>query len=131
MNQRKGLFNQLRSSAALDSPFLTHICHCAILNRLFLSGQTARQLLEMIYRKDGIFKMKEMPKQGTYLFLVIVGFVCGIIWGALAFGPYNKMKEAIAAENAEEAWMYAGKVKKWIIIGIIINVIIFFAGAMR
>ena len=71
-----------------------------------------------------------MPNKTTYLILVIVGFVCGIIWGILALGPYNKMKEAIAAENVEEAWTYAGKVKKFIIIGIIVNIVIVFFNIM-
>ncbi len=69
--------------------------------------------------------MEKMPRQGLYLALTILGFLLGVIWGALSLGPYNKMKAAIAADDAVEAWANAAKIKRWIIIGVIVNVLIF------
>ena len=66
----------------------------------------------------------DMPSQGFYLFLVIVGFLCGILWGALSLGPYNKMKAAIAANDSVEAKANAKKIRTFIIIGIVINVLL-------
>ena len=34
---------------------------------------------------------KKMPSKGGYLALVILGFLLGILWGALSISPYNKM----------------------------------------
>ena len=39
--------------------------------------------------------MEKMPSKGFYLFLVIVGFLFGILWGALSISPYNKLKAAV------------------------------------
>ena len=69
--------------------------------------------------------MREMPKKGLYLVLTILGFLLGIIWGALSIGPYNKMKAAIEANDAAEAWLNAGKIKKWFMIGLVINILMF------
>ena len=67
---------------------------------------------------------KKMPTQGVYLTLVIIGFICGILWGVLAMSPYKKMKEAIAANDAEEANANAKKILTFVVIGIIINALV-------
>ena len=65
-----------------------------------------------------------MPNQGLYLFLLILGFLCGIIWGALSIGPYNRMKAAIAANDAVEAKKNAKKILIFALIGVVINVLL-------
>ena len=69
---------------------------------------------------------QKMPSQGAYLALVIVGFVCGIIWGVLALSPYNNMKSAILANNAEEARQNAKKIVFFVLIGIVVNALVIF-----
>lgn len=67
---------------------------------------------------------KKMPSQGGHLALVILGFLFGILWGALSISPYNKMKEAIANGDAETAQANAKKIRTFVIIGLVINVLI-------
>ena len=67
---------------------------------------------------------QEMPSKGFHLFLLILGFLLGVIWGILSIGPYRAMTEAIAAGDAETAWINAKKIRKWVLIGIVINVLI-------
>ena len=63
-----------------------------------------------------------MPNPTVYLILVILGFLCGIIWGALSIGNYSKLKNAVAMGNSEEANKYAKKIRTVIIIGVVLNV---------
>ncbi len=67
---------------------------------------------------------REMPNQKLYLVFVILGFLLGIIWGALSVGHYTKLKAAIAADDATEAWANASAIKRYLIIGVIVNVIL-------
>ena len=64
-----------------------------------------------------------MPSKGLYLFLVILGFFCGILWGALSIGPYNRMKQAIFANDSVEAHAQAKKILTFVLIGLAINVV--------
>ena len=66
-----------------------------------------------------------MPSAGLYLFLVIVGFLCGILWGALSVGHYSKLKNAIAAGDIVEARTHANKILIFTLIGVGINVLVF------
>ena len=68
--------------------------------------------------------MENMPKKGTYTFLLVLGFLMGLIWGLLSLGPYKAMNAAVEAGNADEAWANAKKIKRFIIIGVVINVLI-------
>ena len=68
--------------------------------------------------------MKQMPSKGGHLAMVIVGFLCGILWGILAIGPYNKMKAAIDAGDDAAAWTYSKNVKLYYWIGIAVNILI-------
>ena len=69
--------------------------------------------------------MEKMPSKGFYLFLVIVGFLFGILWGALSISPYNKLKAAVDSGDAETANANAKKIRTYVIIGVVLNVVIF------
>ena len=68
--------------------------------------------------------MDNMPKLGTYKVLLVIGFICGILWGVLSLSPYNKMKAAIEADDAATAQSCAKKIRIFVIIGVIINVLV-------
>lgn len=55
--------------------------------------------------------------------MLIAGFILGIIWGALALSPYNRMKAAIEEGDSEEAWANAKKVRLFMILGIAANAV--------
>ena len=67
---------------------------------------------------------QEMPSKGFHLFLLILGFLLGVIWGILSIGPSRAMTEAIAAGDAETAWINAKKIRKWVLIGLVVNVLV-------
>lgn len=69
--------------------------------------------------------MNDLPKKDTYLALLILGFVLGLIWGLLSWGPYKKLKEAIEIGDSDEAWANAKKIRTYVIIGAVINVLLF------
>ena len=64
-----------------------------------------------------------MPNKGAYTALLILGFICGILWGILSISPYSKMSKAIEAGEAATAWENAKKVKIFCLIGVAINVL--------
>ena len=68
---------------------------------------------------------KKMPSQGTYLALVIVGFLLGIIWGAISIPQYKNLKLAISSGDVETAQACAKKIRTYIIIGLVVNVLIY------
>lgn len=72
----------------------------------------------------------EMPSKGLYIFLLILGFLLGLLWGALSVSPFANMSKAIEAGNTEEAWTNANKIKKWVSIGVAVNVIFFVVSMM-
>ena len=65
-----------------------------------------------------------MPSKNGYLALVIIGFILGVLWGALSIGPYNDMKQAIEVGNVDEARKNAKKIRTFFIIGLVVNVLI-------
>ena len=67
--------------------------------------------------------MDNMPNKTTYLILVIIGFVAGILWGILSISPYTKLKAAVDAGDVETAQANAKKIRIFVIIGIVINVL--------
>ena len=69
------------------------------------------------------YNAENMPGKGFHLFLVILGFLLGVIWGALSVGPYKKMKEAITAGDSAEAWANARKIRRFVLIGVVVNVL--------
>ncbi|MBR0373440.1 MAG: hypothetical protein IJH91_02795 [Mogibacterium sp.] len=68
----------------------------------------------------------DFPSKGLYLGLTIFGFLCGILWGILSIGPYRNMSAAIEAGDAPLAQAYAKKIRTYVIIGVIVNVILLF-----
>lgn len=73
----------------------------------------------------------KMPNKTTYLFLVILGFLMGIIWGALSISPYNKLKTAVDNNDAVVAAENAKKIRTYVIIGVVFNVLfVFVRGAL-
>ena len=66
----------------------------------------------------------KMPNKSLYTVLLVLGFICGLLWGFLALGPYKRMNEAINYGNAAEAQAQAKKVSLFCIIGIIVNALI-------
>lgn len=66
---------------------------------------------------------ENMPKKGTYLALVIIGFCLGVIWGALSIAPFKRMNAAVAAGDSETAWANAKKIKIFFWIGVGVNVL--------
>lgn len=65
----------------------------------------------------------KMPSQGKYLALVIVGFLMGILWGVLSIFPYRNMKAAIASGDVLTAQENAKKIRIFVIIGVVLNVL--------
>lgn len=72
---------------------------------------------------------ERMPSTGLHTFLLVLGFLCGILWGALSIGPYRKMKAAIQSGDAAEANANAKKIRIFAIIGVVVNVL-FIIGRM-
>ena len=68
---------------------------------------------------------KKMPSKGGYLALVILGFLLGILWGALSISPYIKMKAAIASGDMDTALANAKKIRIFVIVGLVLNVLLF------
>ncbi len=66
----------------------------------------------------------EMPKKGTYTALLVVGFICGILWGILSISPYQKLKVAIENGDVEEAQANAKKIRIFVIIGVVVNALV-------
>ncbi|MBR1758637.1 MAG: CD225/dispanin family protein [Lachnospiraceae bacterium] len=69
--------------------------------------------------------MENMPSKTTYLVLTIVGFVFGLIWGILCISPYNKLKVAVDEGDVETAQANAKKIRTFVIIGIVLNILLF------
>lgn len=64
-----------------------------------------------------------MPKKGLYVFWMVVGFLTGVLWGALSISPMVKMNKAIADGDEYEAWRNAKKIRMFALIGIGVNVL--------
>ena len=67
---------------------------------------------------------QNMPSTGLYLLLTILGFLFGILWGILCISPYKALKAAVAAGDAETAKAQAKKIRIFVIIGVVLNVLI-------
>jgi len=68
--------------------------------------------------------LQEMPKKGLYACMMVIGFLCGILWGVLSVGYYKKMTTAITNGNTEEAWANARKIRNVTIVGVIVAVLV-------
>ena len=74
---------------------------------------------------------QNMPSTGLYLFLTILGFLFGILWGILCIGPYRTLKVAVANGDGVLAQEQAKKIRIYVIIGVVLNVLIFVAQMAR
>ncbi|MBQ3667876.1 MAG: hypothetical protein II920_01485 [Clostridia bacterium] len=68
----------------------------------------------------------KMPSKGLYTFLMIVGWLCGALWGALSIAPLVRMRNAIREGDSFTAWDNARKIRTYVIIGAVINVVFIF-----
>lgn len=66
---------------------------------------------------------QKMPSVGGHLTMVIFGFIFGVLWGALAIGPFGRMKKAVNEGDSVTAWENAKKVKIFFFIGLAVNVV--------
>ena len=73
---------------------------------------------------------EKMPSKGGYLALVILGFVLGIIWGVLSISPYQKLKAAVDSGDVYTAQENAKKIRRFVIIGVVLNVLLFIGQAV-
>ena len=67
---------------------------------------------------------QKMPSKGGHLALVILGFVLGVLWGVLAIFPYRNMTAAINSGDVETAQANAKKIRIYVIIGVVLNVLV-------
>lgn len=70
----------------------------------------------------------DMPSKGLAIALIVVGFLCGIIWGIVGFTQYGPMKEAI---NRGDVATAKDKFKTIAIatgVGVVINVLLLATG---
>jgi len=70
----------------------------------------------------------DMPSNGLAIALIVVGFLCGIIWGIVGFTQYGPMKEAI---NRGDVATAKDKFKTIAIatgVGVVINVLLLATG---
>ena len=65
---------------------------------------------------------EKMPSMGRYLVLVVLGFVFGVIWGALSLYSYKMMVDAISADDVETAQVNARKIRIYTIIGFVVTI---------
>ncbi len=72
------------------------------------------------------YQSKDMPSKTWYCFLIVLGFLCGILWGALALGSYSRMKAAIIEGSEDAAWGYAKRIRIFTAIGLVINALSLF-----
>lgn len=67
-----------------------------------------------------------MPKKGTYIALIVIGFLLGIIWGVYSLTQYSPMMQAVEAGDSTEAWARAKKIKIATILGVVANIVAYF-----
>lgn len=65
----------------------------------------------------------KMPSSVANLILVVVGFLCGVIWGVIALIQYNKMNAAIEQGDVQTAKAKAQNVKIAVGIGVALTLI--------
>ena len=66
---------------------------------------------------------EKMPSVGVYTFFLVLGFITGVLWGALSIRHYVSMKNCIRENDSYGAWEGAKKVRMFAIIGIVVNVV--------
>ena len=76
-------------------------------------------------KKD--MSVDNMPKKGTYIALIVLGFLCGILWGCISLTQYKPMMAAVEVGDAETAWAKAKVIKIVTIVGVVVNILVGFA----
>lgn len=69
----------------------------------------------------------KMPNPSTYMALIVVGFLCGVIWGAIGLSQYGALKDAVAQGDAETANKKASTIRIVTIIGVCIQLFLLMA----
>lgn len=72
-----------------------------------------------------------MPNKRNAIILIVIGFICGIIWGIIGVVQYSPMKAAIEAGDVETAQKKYKIIKIATLIGVILNVVIIAVSSMN
>lgn len=72
-----------------------------------------------------------MPNTTTAIVLIVIGFLCGILWGIIGVVQYGPMKTAIEAGDVETANKKFNVIKIATIIGVVLNVLLIFSGVLN
>ena len=67
---------------------------------------------------------ENMPNKTTAVILIVIGFLCGIIWGIFGIVQYSPMKAAIENGDVETAQKKFRNIKIATLIGVILNVVL-------
>ena len=70
----------------------------------------------------------DMPSKGLAIALIVVGFLCGIIWGIVGFTQYGPMKEAISRGDVAEAKSKFKTIAIATGVGVVVNVLLLATG---
>lgn len=68
-----------------------------------------------------------MPSTTTAIVLIVIGFVCGILWGIIGLTQYFPLKTAVETGDVETASKKFNIIKIVTIIGIVLNVLFIFS----
>lgn len=67
---------------------------------------------------------RKMPSKGLYIFFIILGFLCGLIWGIVGVTQYSPMSTAIDAGDYDTAWAKAKVIKIVTFVGLALNIVV-------
>ena len=73
---------------------------------------------------ESVAYKEKMPNRGVYTFFLVLGFVTGVLWGALSIRHYVSMNNCIRENDSYGAWEGAKKVRMFAIIGVVVNVVV-------
>ena len=74
--------------------------------------------------KEESYAEEKMPSVGLHTFLMVLGFMCGALWGILSIAPLTRMKRAIEEGDSYTARENARKIRIFAIIGVVLNVVV-------
>ena len=66
----------------------------------------------------------DVPDKTASIIMIVVGFICGILWGALSLYNYTKMKAAYAIGDQFEYDKRFKNIKIFTAIGVVLNAIL-------
>lgn len=73
----------------------------------------------------------DMPSAGTSMVLIVVGFLCGVVWGAVGLSQYGALKSAIEMGDVETAKKKASFIRNITIAGVVINLLVIMGAYAR